>query len=794
MAENVGYATLDVIPSLRGFEREMTRQGRPALTAAGRTGGKQYGDALGTSATSTFRTHLKSLSAIAGGAAVGRGIFEFFQGSITGASDLAETTSKLKVIFGAAADEVEAFSQDSTRNILLTEQAASDAAATFGTFGKSAGLTGSDLASFSTDLAALASDLSSFNNTTTDDAITALGSALRGESEPIRRYGVLLDDATLRQEAMRIGLVKTTKEALTPAQKVQAAYSEILKQTADAQGDAARTQDGYANSVRILRKRFQELQTEAGEKILPTLTNIVGFLNDKGIPALEATGGAVADAVGFFRSLPAPVQAATGALIAFKAAQRFGITDGIGRGATATMSGLSAVRGRLSEVAGTWREYRTAQLVAVNQGHKFTNSSGRIVSGLAAIRTGARGAGGALKASLGGALGLVGGPWGVAFIGATAVLTHFWQENQESKQRVDDLTASLKQQTGEITKQTKVQQFKNLQDSGAIDLANELGVSLTTLRDASLGNADAQKRLNAQLVAGQEAAANNANAGRSAAALAVDYGNKADRLRGNIGGANDELERSVQAWKDQKEFMGPSNRETERGARAFDIYSHRIDETRDALKKLMAAEQKRHDQIISRRRDEIALREAVRAAREEANKGKEVLEGGTKAADDNMSALLDLAEQWNNSKASVRNAKGAYENIRKTFIDLADQMNGPDGTRADAKKLADELLNVPKNVPVKFKPEGYEELVAKIERLQRIASRQVLHFQFSGSESTGGSSQPPNHSPGSSTGGKAGGSAGRVIAVSQTFNVNTIGDANRAALHHSRQISAGGFG
>ena len=72
-----------------------------------------------------------------------------------------------------------------------------------------------------------------------------------GESEPIRNYGVLLDDATLRQEAFALGITKTTKDALTPQQKVLAAQSAIFKQTTDAQGDFARTSDSAANAQRI---------------------------------------------------------------------------------------------------------------------------------------------------------------------------------------------------------------------------------------------------------------------------------------------------------------------------------------------------------------------------------------------------------------------------------------------------------------------------------------------------------------------------------------------------------------
>ena len=91
-------------------------------------------------------------------------------------------------------------------DVYKIQQQALDAAATFATFGGAAGLAGDDLVNFSTGFVGLASDMASFNNTTPEQAIQAIGAALRGEAEPMRQYGVLLDDATLRQKALELGL------------------------------------------------------------------------------------------------------------------------------------------------------------------------------------------------------------------------------------------------------------------------------------------------------------------------------------------------------------------------------------------------------------------------------------------------------------------------------------------------------------------------------------------------------------------------------------------------------------
>jgi hypothetical protein len=197
--------------------------------------------------------------------------------AVKAASDLNETVSKTNVIFGAAAKEVLAFGDTTAKSMGISKTAALDAASTFGVFGKAAGLTGTQLATFSTDFTALAADLASFNNTTPEDAIVALGAALRGESEPIRRYGVLLNDATLKQEALNLGIYDGSG-ALTAQQKVLAAQAAIYKQTGDAQGDFARTSNGLANQQRILSASLRDTQAAIGRALLPVVQAVLPLL------------------------------------------------------------------------------------------------------------------------------------------------------------------------------------------------------------------------------------------------------------------------------------------------------------------------------------------------------------------------------------------------------------------------------------------------------------------------------------------------------------------------------------
>ncbi|NBW11537.1 MAG: hypothetical protein EBR82_26255 [Caulobacteraceae bacterium] len=277
-----------------------------AAKDAGKNTGKALDD-VGKNANGLKDT-IKNLGQQIAAAFAAREIIRFTKQTIDAASDLNETLDKSRIIFGQASTAVENFASNSAKQFGMSRKEAIDAAASFGVFGKSAGKTGQDLASFSTDLVGLSADLASFNNTSPEEAALALGAALRGEAEPIRRFGVLLDDATLKQEALALGLIKTTKEALTPQNKVLAANSAIFKQTTDAQGNFILTSGGVANQQRILEATFKDLQTEVGQKLLPTfnaalkgLNEFLGDLDAEDVLSFAKAIGFAATAFGAFK-------------------------------------------------------------------------------------------------------------------------------------------------------------------------------------------------------------------------------------------------------------------------------------------------------------------------------------------------------------------------------------------------------------------------------------------------------------------------------------------------------------
>lgn len=221
------------------------------------------------------------------GAALTGGIWK----AVNAASDLQESMSKVNVVFGDSASIVTKFAEDAAVSMGMAKQQALEASGTFGNLFVSMGMGGSESAKMSTSLVQLAGDLASFNNIDPTEALDALRSGLVGETEPMRRLGVNMNDATLKAQALAMGL-KWQGETLPPLVKAQAAYALIMEQTSTAQGDYARTSGGFANQLRTLKAQITDVAATIGAALLPVAINVV--------EALRAIVGAVVPA---FRKL-----------------------------------------------------------------------------------------------------------------------------------------------------------------------------------------------------------------------------------------------------------------------------------------------------------------------------------------------------------------------------------------------------------------------------------------------------------------------------------------------------------
>ena len=329
-----------------------------------------------------------------GGKRAGGGFSGAFKGAIGGLAagfSIAAITSGVKEIVSMAGDAEQSIGAIDTvfkENAKAMHDWASTASQTVGISGneyrelgtllgsqlKNMGTPMDEIADKANGLIGMGADMASMFGGTTKEAIEAISSALKGEMDPIEKYGVTLNAATLEAEALSKGILKPVVDAdkvATAATKMTLAqnkYNEVIKkhgkdsdeakraqlaltsadekynketagkvpkldaeskalaiqsalygQSADAQGNFARESDTLQNKQQKTAASFADLKEKLGGIFLPVMTSVFGFLNEKAIPAMVAFGGWVKQNEAWLKPLAVTLLAVGGTLLAFQA-------------------------------------------------------------------------------------------------------------------------------------------------------------------------------------------------------------------------------------------------------------------------------------------------------------------------------------------------------------------------------------------------------------------------------------------------------------------------------------------
>ena len=215
------------------------------------------------------------LGAVAFGGVVGIAMKK----AVDAASALEEATGKFNVVFRDQLKQAEAWAKDLVAGYGLSTREAKTYLAAIQDLLKPMGVASDAAARLSNEVVKLAVDLGSFNNQITPDVMRDIESALVGNYETMKKYGVVLNVAVIRQEALRTGMIRG-KEVLTAAQKATAAYSLIVAGSADAVGDWARTSSGYANTMKQMGATIEEIAAKIGDPLMPAIADVVRDFNE----------------------------------------------------------------------------------------------------------------------------------------------------------------------------------------------------------------------------------------------------------------------------------------------------------------------------------------------------------------------------------------------------------------------------------------------------------------------------------------------------------------------------------
>jgi len=217
---------------------------------------------------------------------------QFLKGAIQSASNFEAEFEGVNQMFGDGAKKVQDFAKNAAVTAGIAENSALRFAKSFGGYAKSAGLAGDAQSDFSTKMVQAAGDLGSFFDLPTESALMAIQQGLRGEYEPLRRFNILLDENSIGQAAMAMGISKTGKN-LTQQQKIMVRQKSIMDQMGVAQGDFVKYGDTYGNQIKTTSALFQNLQKDVGGALLPAMAKLAAAA----VPLIQVLGPLLTDAV-----------------------------------------------------------------------------------------------------------------------------------------------------------------------------------------------------------------------------------------------------------------------------------------------------------------------------------------------------------------------------------------------------------------------------------------------------------------------------------------------------------------
>ena len=259
-------------------KRELDRLGRSAQQAAGRAGrGRRAWAAFGREMEATQR-RATGLSLVM--TALATGVVAHVGASfLKAASDAEELRSQFDQVFRELSGEAREWARVHAEAVGRSSLDIEGYLATLQDTFVPLGFAREEAFGLSSALAQLGVDLASFKNAAEPETIDLLTSAIVGNHEAVRRFGIVITESTLKQELMNAG-IEGGVQAATEQQKVMARVRIILRSTADAQGDAARTADEYANRVRALVGDWRDFQVLFGAALIPTAQTGVALLRE----------------------------------------------------------------------------------------------------------------------------------------------------------------------------------------------------------------------------------------------------------------------------------------------------------------------------------------------------------------------------------------------------------------------------------------------------------------------------------------------------------------------------------
>lgn len=205
-------------------------------------------------------------------------VFRLLRDSIDISSSLTEVENVVRQTFGQYESLINNFAKTSIEKFGMSELSAKQFASRFQAMGTALDIPQGQMAKMSIRLTELAGDMASFYDVSQEDIAKSLQSVFSGTTAPMRRYGIDLTQATLKEWALKQGL-DANISSMTQAQKAMLRYQYVLAHTTNITGDFARTADTWHNQITMLKENFKALGAVVGSGLINAFKPFIKALN-----------------------------------------------------------------------------------------------------------------------------------------------------------------------------------------------------------------------------------------------------------------------------------------------------------------------------------------------------------------------------------------------------------------------------------------------------------------------------------------------------------------------------------
>lgn len=267
--KNSGTTSNQVKKDINGVAKSAKVSGNEISGIADKTSG---------SVRSAFSSMAKKIGVAMAAAFSVNKIVSFGKECLSLGSSLSEVANVVETAFPNMQSKLDGFAKNTAKNFGLSELSAKQYAGTFGVMAEAFGFSEQSAYNMAESLTGLAGDVASFYDKTADESYTMLKSIFTGETETLKNIGVVMTQSALDAYALAKGYGKTTSE-MSEGEKVALRYAFVQNQLAKAQGDYARTSDGWANSTKTLSESFNDLKSQIGQGLINVFSPVVSWLN-----------------------------------------------------------------------------------------------------------------------------------------------------------------------------------------------------------------------------------------------------------------------------------------------------------------------------------------------------------------------------------------------------------------------------------------------------------------------------------------------------------------------------------